>query len=282
MSQQIREAAWAGQFYPGRPQKLREMIEAFINQAPTASLPGEPLGLIVPHAGYVYSGQTAATGYKQLQGKKIDTVVVISPSHAEFIDGVSVYHGDAYETPLGTIPVDKELSEQLTKHSPLLHLSDAGHKTRGGRAEHALEVQLPFLQVVLAEGFKLVAAVFHDYRPMVCKALGEALAKVHRRGMLIIASTDLYHGYSYEECRRSDARTIAAMLAGNAESFCTGAERGEYQACGAGPVAALLFAASTLGADHIQLLAQTNSADVIGQRGDYTVGYAALWVGWKK
>ncbi len=272
----IRHAAWAGHFYPEQPDALRGMIKTFLEQAP-APQPGQHLfGLIVPHAGYVFSGATAAIGYAQIRTQPIDTVVVIAPSHSSFLSGVSVYEGDAYQTPLGEIAIDRERSLRLVETSSLLRLSSDGHRVGGEDAEHSLEVQLPFLQMVLHQPFKLIAAVFHDYSWPICRALGSGLAAIADERTLIIASTDLYHGYSYEECLEADKQTLGGMVAGDAESFCRGYAARKYEACGAGPVAALLQAAAQKKAAKIELLHHTTSADVTGKKGGYVVGYGSL------
>ncbi len=278
----IRHAAWAGHFYPGKPDALRSMITGYLEKAP-ASDPVRPLfGLIVPHAGYVYSGATAAIGYAQVADLPVETVVVVAPCHSAFFPGVSVFDGDVYETPLGGIEIDLERSRQLAVLSPLLRLSSDGHSVSGEDAEHALEVQLPFLQTVLKRPFKLVAAVFHDYSWPICQALGDGLAAVADDKTLIIASTDLYHGYSYAECLEADQKTLQGILSGDAEHFCHGYAVRQYEACGAGPVAALLQAAAHKNRPEIKLLHHTTSADVTGKRGGYVVGYASVAVGEKQ
>jgi AmmeMemoRadiSam system protein B len=276
----VRKSAWAGRFYPGDAGSLREMVEGLLVAAPVEDEGRRLLGLVVPHAGYIYSGATAAAGYRLAAARSIDTVVVIAPSHGQYIRDVSLYTGDAYATPLGEIPVDAGLTSRLAATSPLLHLSEEGHSLAEGRPEHSLEVQLPFLQSALKTGFKLVAAVFHDYDWEICRALGEGLAAIYREGMLIVASSDLYHGESCEACLRSDARTLAILQKGDAEDFCRGHDRGEVQACGAGPIAALLHAGERLGARAVRLLARTNSEEVTGERSGYVVGYAAAAVEW--
>lgn len=280
MAVMIRKAAWAGQFYPSHPMELTDMIQRYFDHVPREQSLKNVFGLIVPHAGYAYSGKTAAAGFKQIQDQEINTVVVISPSHAQLLEGVSIYDGDAYETPLGQVPVAAELAQKMAAQSPHLHLSKKGHESNGDRAEHALEVQLPFLQTALQQKFELVPLVFHEYTWVVCHALGQALASVYHPGMLIVASSDLYHGYSYDECVRSDNQTLEAIKTGNAESFCQGALEDRYQACGAGPIAALLSAATAKGATQIKTLNKTNSSDVTGSRGGWTVGYASIWIGW--
>ena len=273
----IRHPAWAGQFYPRDPEVLRAQIVEYLNRAPAVEIQGEILGLVSPHAGYEYSGQTAAAGYKLLEGRDIRTVIVLAPSHAAPIRGVSLFNGDYYETPLGRLPVATELARELAAEAENVHLSGAGHESGGMQPEHSLEVQLPFLQAVLGNDFELLPMVFHDYSWANCRELGEGIARViEPKKTLIVASSDLYHGYSYEECQRTDARTIEAILAFNPEKFCEGANAQIYQACGAGPIAAMQVATKKWGADHVQLIAQTNSADVTGLTGGWTVGYASL------
>lgn len=276
----IRRAAWANRFYPGQPDVLREMVETMLDAAPLEETGRSLLGLVVPHAGYAYSGPTAASGYRLAAANAIDTVIVLAPSHGSYIHGVAIFDGDAYETPLGEIPVDTGLSRLLAGHSPYLHLAEEGHTAASVRPEHALEVQLPFLQCALRGDFRLVAAVFHDYDWQICAALGSALAAVWRQGILIIASSDLYHGESLAGCSRADDETLRCLLAGDARAFCQGDAQGMIQACGAGPVAALLHAGETLGATSTRLLARTNSAEVTGERHGYVVGYAAVALEW--
>ncbi|HQG44256.1 MAG TPA: AmmeMemoRadiSam system protein B, partial [bacterium] len=224
---------------------------------------------------------TAAAGYRLAAAQAVDTAVVVAPSHGQYIRDVALYPGEAYATPLGEIEIDGELTQELAAAAPdHLHLSEEGHSLTGGRPEHSLEVQLPFLQSALPGKFKLVAALFHDYSWEVCRALGEALAAVYRPGMLIIASSDLYHGESYLACRRADARTLDLLQQGDGEAFCRAHETGAAQACGAGPIAALLHTGRRLGATGVRLLAQTNSEEVTGEHSGYVVGYAAAAVEW--
>ena len=276
----VRKPAWAGRFYPGQPAELRAMIDTLLDTAPLQDEGRRLLGLVVPHAGYIYSGSTAAAGYRLAAAKPVDTVAILAPSHGQYISGVSLFSGDAYATPLGEIEVDGELTRRLAATSPFLRLAEEGHSLADGRPEHSLEVQLPFLQSALPTPFKLIAAVFHDYDWEICRALGEGLAAVYREGLLIVASSDLYHGESCESCCRVDARTLAALQRGDAEAFCRDHDNGEVQACGAGPIAALLRAGEALGALSVRLLAQTNSEEVTGESSGYVVGYAAAAVEW--
>jgi AmmeMemoRadiSam system protein B/AmmeMemoRadiSam system protein A len=245
-----------------------------LERAPAVSIDGDVCALIAPHAGYVYSGSTAALAYKQVVGRAFEAVVVIAPSHQEDFPGVSVYRGDAYLTPLGVVPVARNLIERLVKQDECIHVMDAGH-----RDEHALEVQLPFLQVALGRCLSIVPIVMADRSQKICRRLGEAIAEAAEgKTLLIIASSDLYHGYSYDACVQSDTLTLAGIEAFDPEGFCEGLERGRYQACGGGPITAALIAAREMGANSVKILHSINSNDVIGERGGYVVGYGAAVV----
>ncbi len=272
----IRKPAWAGQFYPEHPGHLTDTLQRYLDQASVIETLDPVVAIIAPHAGYPYSGPTAAQAYKQLEGKSYRNVIVLAPSHAESFPGASVFDGDAYETPLGRITVNQEIASRLTEGSDDLYLSEMGHHTRGHRAEHSLEVQLPFLQMVLEPDFDIVPTVIHDYRLETLQAIGTRLARVLDDNTLIIASSDLYHGYSYEDCRQMDSRTLAAIEAFDPESFVQGIADGSFQACGAGPIAALMVAVREKWTPHVNIVSQTNSADASSIQGGWTVGYGAV------
>jgi len=141
-NRKIRPPAVAGMFYPEQKSSLDQDVAMVLEESREIDLPGEVIGLVVPHAGYMYSGGVAARAYRQIIDSRIDVVVVIAPSHCEYFTEISIYDGYAYSTPLGTLPVDTELAKQLADQSPQIVLSEKGHRFD----EHALEVQLPFLQ----------------------------------------------------------------------------------------------------------------------------------------
>ncbi|MBN2000512.1 AmmeMemoRadiSam system protein B [candidate division KSB1 bacterium] len=276
-----RHIYWADQFYPEDPEKLNSMIKSFLDAAPETDLFGEIFGLVVPHAGYVYSGKTAAAAYKLLCEKNYQTVVVIGPSHATSFPGVSVFNGDYYDSAFGPISIDKNMTRALAEIDPVIRLSEDGHLPSAyhERAEHSLEVQLPFLQKVLKNEFQLVPVVFHDYSLNVCETLARALAAQFRVGeTLIVASSDLYHGQNYDECIRMDDVTVDKICSMDSRGFNEGILKGRYQACGGGPIAALLGAASAFSGARAQVLSRINSADVVGVRRGYVVGYASIVV----
>jgi AmmeMemoRadiSam system protein B len=267
----LRQAAVAGTFYPDSPVLLRQMVEELLENANPPKPKGKILGLACPHAGYQYSGFVAAHGYKLLRGLRYEVVVVMAPSHQEHFVGASIFPGRAYETPLGSMESDRELAHALAHASEFANLSWYGH-----RSEHSLEVQLPFLQVVLP-GVPIVPIVIGEYDEEFCSGFGKALARcLAGRRALLVASTDLYHGYSYDDCIVTDEATLSRVLDWDIAGLCRGLELGQYQACGGGPLVTAMVALRQLGANRAQVVARSNSADVVGERGGWTVGYAAI------
>lgn len=267
----IRPPAVAGQFYPEDRAELERTVQALLHQAKKTSLKGTVKGLIVPHAGYVYSGATAAAGYVQVAGGNYDVVVVLAPSHRDPFMGATIYPGEAYQTPLGVVAIDRVLANRLVEENTGFNFSELGH-----RQEHSLEVQLPFIQTVLP-GVPIVPIVIGGYDWPKLERMGQALGGALKgRRPLLIASSDLYHGQSYDECEKTNTRTIQAMLAMKPASLCAGFLDESLQACGGGPISLTESALKRLGATRAVLLSRTNSNDVTGQRGGYVVGYAAI------
>jgi len=236
---------------------------------------GRVLGLMVPHAGYVYSGQIAAYGYKLIEGTPIRSAVVVSPSHMEFFQFASVFSGDAYETPLGILPVDRTLIDKIISDDGLVQRSDRGHlQDHLPQREHALEVQLPFLQSALGD-ISIVPIVMGDQSWEVCEALGKALAPViAMRDVVVVASSDLSHFHSYEEAERLDGKFRDILETMDPEALFQAVRDRECEACGAGPVIAMLIAGRTAGAVSCRILRAANSGDVTGDRHS-VVGYTA-------
>ncbi len=271
---QTRRPAVAGYFYPGDPVTLAKDITGFFNKAKKEPIPGKIVGLISPHAGYTFSGQVAAYSYKLLEGVSFETVVVISPSHIAYFQGASVYDGGAYETPLGTVEVDTTLAGKIADANERVLLSAQGHGFAGNRAEHALEVQLPFLQVVLGK-FKLVPIVIGDQEWATCEALADALIKALKgENALIVASTDLSHFHPYDDAVRLDKVVLSHVNAFDPEGLFTDLSSGACEACGGGPMAATMLAGKALGADKAKVVKYANSGDVTGDRSS-VVGYMA-------
>ncbi len=170
-SAQVRQAVVAGAFYPKDAKELAATVDGYLARATTPQQKGRVLAIVAPHAGYQYSGAVAAYSYALLKGRPTHRVVVIAPSHFDAFPFVSIYNGDAYATPLGQIPVDKEFARKLANLNPELKLSDRGHVASAKGAEHALEVQLPFLQRTLSD-FQLVPIIMGEQTYEASRALG--------------------------------------------------------------------------------------------------------------
>ncbi len=274
----IRPAGVAGSFYPADPQVLSAMIDQMLAQATPPEIKDPILAVVAPHAGYQYSGPVAAYTYAALKGRKFSRVVVIAPSHFESFDFSSVYEGDAYATPLGTVPVDKAFAAQLAKMSSTIKLSSRGHDATSAGAEHAIEVQLPWLQKVLGE-FTLVPVVMGDQSYESSRALGVALAKMIGTGnkegeTLIVASSDLSHYHPYDDAVRIDHKTLNALGAWDYYSMSRNFQTRTWEACGGAPIVAAMIAAERMGARQATVLKYANSGDVTGDH-SRVVGYSA-------
>lgn len=254
----IREAAVAGMFYPDQRAELEQAVRNFLTEA--ATIGPSPKALILPHAGYVYSGAVAAAGYARVVGvrERVRRVVMLGPAHTVRLRGLAASTAEAFETPLGRVPIDRDAVEAL---SALPHVAamDAAHET-----EHCLEVQLPFLQSVLA-AFTLVPLV-------VGIAAIEQVVDVLERlwggaETLIVVSSDLSHYHDYDTARRFDAATARAIEALQPEAIA------DHQACGRIPIKGLLAAVARRGLA-VERLDLRNSGDTAGSRGR-VVGYGA-------
>jgi MEMO1 family protein len=270
----VRPPAVAGSFYPADPKELAATIDGFLSKAAPGS-DSNPVALVAPHAGYVYSGAVAAHSYALLKGRTYDRVIVVAPSHYEAFGYASVYDGSAYRTPLGEVPVDQTFAAKLAKASPSIKLSGVGHTPSPDKLEHALEVQLPFLQRVLGK-FQLVPVVMGDQSYEACRALGLAIATLAQgSNTLIVASSDLSHYHRYEEAKRLDGGVLNAVGEYDYFDLSNNLERRVWEACGGGPIVAVMIAAERLGATEAKLLRYANSGDVTSDR-NRVVGYGAV------
>jgi hypothetical protein len=267
----IREPAVANQFYPGRKETLSGFLDRTLLQTPKPDVPGTVMGIAVPHAGYPYSGPTAAYAYQAIAGLKPKTVVLLGPSHHAAFTDFAVYAKGAWKTPLGLVDIDEEFAAALIKRSKLIKDQPHAHDQ-----EHSLEVQLPFLQKTLTD-FKIVPIeiAFADFAQL--QELGHALARVARgKNVLLVASSDLYHGNSYGECQQTDSVTLSYLERFDPKGFYDALIAQSAQACGGLPVTALMLALKEMGAAGAKVVARTNSNDVTGERGGYCVGYGAV------
>jgi AmmeMemoRadiSam system protein B/AmmeMemoRadiSam system protein A len=273
----VRPPAVAGYFYPGSPSELAKTIAGHFHAAPKPSVTGRPVAIISPHAGYQYSGDIAGKGYKILEGESYSTVIVISPSHAVGFSGVSAFAGKAYTTPLGEVPIDRELTQKIATGDKI-NLSNTGHLTSGGRSEHALEVQLPFLQTALGK-FSLVALMMGDQDYETCEALGNSIADAlaGRDDALIVASSDLSHFYNSDTAGKLDSKVIERVENFDFTGLSQDLESHKAEACGGGPMVAAMMAAAKLGADTTLITGYGDSGDVTGDKGS-VVGYLSALI----
>ena len=252
----VRQPAVVGRFYPADPQQLTRDIDGFLAEVPAAPLAGLR-ALVVPHAGYGYSGPVAAFAYRQLEGRAVDTVYVLAPSHHVPFAGVSIPDVDAYRTPLGLCRLGPEASA-LRALSPFTTLPEAH------ASEHALEVQLPFLQRVVGE-FELVPLVFGKVDP---RAVAEVLAPRLGPRSIVIASSDLSHYHPYATAQQLDQATTKAIERLDVRAVAEG------EACGMLPILTVIHLAEQLGWK-AKVLDLRNSGDTTGAK-DRVVGYAAI------
>jgi AmmeMemoRadiSam system protein B/AmmeMemoRadiSam system protein A len=256
----VRPPAVAGSFYTGDPAELRRQVRGFIDAAPTGVAP--PKAVIVPHAGYIYSGPTAGYAYAALSGlrDRVRRVVLLGPAHRVYVEGLAASTADAFQTPLGRVPVDTDAVRELTTHFPFVRLHDGTHAP-----EHSLEVQLPFLQSVL-ENFRLVPLVVGDAEAAEVEAVLDHLWGGEET--LIVISSDLSHYLDYDTAKRVDGATLRKVLALDPEGI------GSEQACGQIPIRGLLRVAARRQL-RAELLDHRNSGDTAGPKSQ-VVGYAGV------
>ena len=252
-----RPAAVAGLFYPAGEKALRTTVSALLAEAPAGE--GRAKALIVPHAGYIYSGPTAAHAYRLLEGRRtqITRVVLLGPAHRVYLEGMALPSVDAFTTPLGDVPVDRDAVRQVLE-LPGTEISDHAHAM-----EHCLEVHLPFLQTLLDE-FRLVPIVVGACPATSVEAVIEALWDGDET--LVLVSSDLSHYHPYDEARHIDANTTARIEA--RETDLAGEE-----ACGAHAINGLMRTAQAKGLG-VRTLDVRNSGDTAGDR-QRVVGYGA-------
>jgi AmmeMemoRadiSam system protein B/AmmeMemoRadiSam system protein A len=267
----VREPAVAGYFYPRDPDELRTKVEGFLKEAKLLVSDGPPIAILAPHAGYVYSGPVAGWSYRQVMGQRFETVVVLSPSHRFGFKGISVWPKGSYRTPLGTVPVDEEVCAELMRMTTLIRDIPQAHEN-----EHALEVQIPFLQVALQPGWKLVPLVMGSQDLETAKELSGALKKVlEGRSHLVVASSDLSHFHSAQRAEEMDRKALTFMEGVDPEGLWKEVSRGSVEACGVGPVLTVLCMVREMGVKKGKLLRYNHSGDVSGDR-TRVVGYGAM------
>jgi AmmeMemoRadiSam system protein B len=272
----IRPSPIVGQWYPADARRLAEQVDRFMDAAPLTELDGEVVGIMVPHAGHAYSGPVAGYAFATLRGLSPEVVAVISPMHYPYYEPVLTTAHSAYATPLGVIPVDQEIIQELDA----VVFEELGFRLESvaNDPEHSLEIELPFLQRALGAPFRLLPVMVRDQSARVAEGLGRALAKVlsgsKDQRPLLVASTDLSHFYPQEMANSLDARMLRAVEAFDPAEVIRVEEQGKGYACGRGALAAVMWASRDLGAQKAIVLHHATSGDVTGDF-DRVVGYGA-------
>jgi len=271
--QKVRKPAVAGMFYPAGKEDLAKQIEGFLNNGKTGP---QPKMLIVPHAGYDYSGPVAGYGYKLLQDKKISTVIILASSHNFPVSGAIVDNNDTWETPLGSVGVDKKITDKLVSRGMKYDLGPFV-------PEHSLEVQIPFLQKTLPAGFKIVPILVGDMDSAQMQKFASSIAANISENTLVVVSSDMSHYPQYEDAEKADQKTIQSILTGEVDKF--NAEISELEKenipnaltfmCAKPAVDLALMLSKQLNIKDIKLIKYANSGDETGDK-SRVVGYSAI------
>jgi len=274
----IRPSTIAGSWYPGNPKELTEMVDGFLEQVKPVY--GEPIALIVPHAGYEFSGLVAASGFKQLEGVDYDVAIIIASDHRPPLSNpISVWAKGGFETPLGVVPVNEELAREIIETDPLISFAPETHQN-----EHPIEIELPFLQRV-SPNCSIVPILMGSDDDNTVSVLSEALVSVlsKKRG-IVIASSDLSHYPASSDARHVDQETLSAIETGDPTKLRETTEKLmgmgfsnlDTCVCGRGPIMVAMRVAEGLGANTISILRYMNSGDILHGSDDKVVGYGAV------
>jgi hypothetical protein len=265
----VKEPSVAGTFYPSDKNELTETVESYLSKAKGIPQDGKLIALISPHAGYRYSGQVAAYGYRQLQNRDIRRVIMIGQSHHEAFKGASVYTTGSFQTPLGKVAIDeKNAKKLLNENAAITFYPQAFVK------EHSLEVQLPFLQSVLKD-FAIIPVLVGSPTRSTFEQLISGLTDLADEKTLIVASTDLSHYHSYQEAVEMDGKLISAIESLSAMNAGELVQNGKSEMCAAVPVIITMEVAKRRGANLGVLFHYANSGDVTQEK-DRVVGYASV------
>lgn len=269
----VRRPAVAGRFYPSDPDDLRAEVSAYLSQSPSnEQSPVRAMGCIAPHAGYMYSGHVAGAVFARVQIPP--RCVLLCPNHTGVGHALSIMSVGAWKTPLGDITIDVEMAERLKECCPALQEDASAH-----RAEHAAEVELPFLQIRQSE-LKFVPIAVGTGKFEILEDLGKSLGQVIAKQndpILIVASSDMNHYESDAVTRAKDHRAIEKVLTLDARGLYEVVTQQDISMCGFGPAVAMLTAAVQLGATSAELVKYATSGDVSGDR-KMVVGYAGVVV----
>jgi MEMO1 family protein len=272
MAASVRQAGFAGTWYPGDPAAIAADVEGYLAAVPATPLPGRLVALVSPHAGLRYSGPVAAHGYRQLRGRADLVVVLVGPAHRPTFDGCAVFARGAWKTPLGEVAVAEDVAAALLAAGPVLLDLPSVHT-----AEHSLEMQMPFLQH-LVPGLTIVPILMGTQARGEVDALAGALAGVlsSRSGhVLLVASSDLSHYEPAPVAHRLDAKVVSEIERFDPDALMNRLERSHGHACGGGPIVAVMRAAQQLGADRATILRYADSGDAGEGDKSRVVGYVS-------
>lgn len=278
----VRPSPIAGMWYPGTESHLRAELASYFAAYPPQDLAEADveddglIALVVPHAGYRYSGATAAAAFQALRGKNYQKVIIVSPSHRAYTNPLIISGHDVYETPLGLVPVDHQ---SLNRLSILLQEDKLSLKTVRFDQEHALEIQLPFLQYTLKGDFQILPVMMLDQREKTARALVKALFALIQgfelsEKVLLLASTDLSHFHHQRVASELDGAFIKALQSGDARQLYLASESGKTEACGLGPTATILKLSKMLGANTVIITDYRDSSYASGDKSS-VVGYVS-------
>ena len=268
-AENVKEPSVAGTFYPADKKELRETVEDFLAKAEKGPRNGKLIALVSPHAGYRFSGQVAAYGYKEIKDSGIKKVILIGPSHHSAFKGASVYTKGSFRTPLGDVKIDETLAAGLLDEK-----ADIRFYPEAYEKEHSIEVQLPFLQTVLKD-FTIVPILIGSPTKQTFERLISGLTDMLDEKTLIVASSDLSHYHDYTRAKEMDGKIISAIERLSVMDVAQLLQNGEAELCGSFPVVIAMEAAKRYGATVGTVFNSANSGDVTGEK-DKVVGYASL------
>lgn len=266
-AQDVKRAEFAGSWYPGDERSLTRMLDGFFDEADCDAIEGEILGIIVPHAGYIYSAPVAAFGFKIVEGKKYDAVILLGSSHRYYFKGVTIYPQGSFQTPLGNLEVDDTLAKRFQG------LSFVQFESRYFDREHCLEVELPFVRRVLGN-VKIVPILFGQITHEEMKTLAKRLLHISsQKNILLVISSDLSHFHPYSDAVDIDRSTVELVQKKDVSSLWNTRDYADGRACGVAPIVTFLEYATLLGAD-VKILKYANSGDTAGDK-KRVVGYVS-------
>lgn len=272
----VRKPAVAGSFYPASKDALLQAIEnSFIHsygpqKKPPSDSDRKIIGMVCPHAGYMYSGPVAAHSYYAASSLDIDLIVMAGPNHYRIGSGVATMKEGSWETPLGLVSIDTNAAESIAKISGIVDFDDYAHSE-----DHCLEVQLPMLQYIY-EQFTILPIIMWMQDKETASDVGKAIAEIVRdRNALLIASSDFTHYEPNEEAHKKDNELIKTILELDVNKYYAVLRRLQVSACGYGAIASVMIAAKILGAEKGELLKYATSGDIAGKK-DSVVGYGSI------